>query len=106
MSETAAQKQVRAHGGCGELLNDGRDICILQAGHGAHAEPSDRDKIIAKVAEAMAIEVNRQRDTGELRVDTSGRRSLARRDAGVTINLAALATAAFDALVEAWSPPF
>lgn len=94
MSETAAQKQVRAHGGCGELLNDGRDICILQAGHGAHAEPSDRDKIIAKVAERL------QGATVDPIPGPSGGYRISEDDA------TALATAAFDALVEAWGPPW
>lgn len=36
---TRAQEVVRAQGMCGELLNDGQDICILAPGHGGHEEP-------------------------------------------------------------------
>lgn len=64
--------------------------------------PSDREQIIAKVAEAMyrsdamcayleTVEPD-ELDT-DVRIDG-------------TINFTALATAAFGALTEAWSPPF
>lgn len=43
MSETLAQQAVRAQGMCGELLNGGKDICILEPGHGEHdSEPYER----------------------------------------------------------------
>lgn len=57
-------------------------------------EPSDRDKIIAKVAERL------QGASVDPIPGTSGGYHITEGDA------TALATAAFDALIDAWGPPW
>ncbi|ART69107.1 hypothetical protein BTO20_11390 [Mycobacterium dioxanotrophicus] len=69
-------------------------------------DPYDRDKIIAKVRDVIEIEIRKQGDEpggGYVGTGYSGEHSLLI-DGG--IDLTPVATAAFDALIEAWGPPW
>ncbi|AVO21688.1 hypothetical protein I5I01_gp83 [Mycobacterium phage MooMoo] len=61
----------------------------------------ERDALITKVREALEEELQRQRIAGELRISVGNRRH-----GSIDLNTTALANAAFDVLIDAWSPPF